>query len=357
VDKKDASPRVRPAAARKAGGSERLNIADIAALANVSTSAVSYALNGREGVGDETRKRILDIAAAANWRPNSAARSLIMARSSAVGIVNQYDPDKPALSAEFTGHFLVGLQDSLRREDVLLVMHMVDDVDAACGVYQRWLGERRVDGVLMLNPLLDDPRIAELERLGLPAVVVGDARRRSTLSSVWTDDAVATGLAVDHLVGLGHRRIVRIGGDPLFLHVDIRRRAFAKAMKDHGLVHDERFSAGATTVEEVIAAVRDPERPVTALVIEDSAEAVKLVSALMEHGVRVPEDVSVIAWDDESESTLVRPPLTVLRRDIEEYGRLAARALLDAIETGTKKHVRGSHTELIVRGSTAAPAR
>lgn len=325
-------------------------------MANVSTSAVSYALNGREGVGEETRKRILEIAAAANWRPNSAARSLIMARASAVGIVNQYDPDKPALSAEFTGRFLVGLQDSLRREDVLLVMHMVDDVDAACGIYQRWLGERRVDGVLMLNPLLDDPRIAELERLGLPAVVVGDARRRSTLSSVWTDDAIATGLAIDHLVELGHRAIARIGGDPLFLHVDIRRRAFAKSMKGHGLVPDERFVPGSTTVDDVITAVQHPEHPVTALVIEDSAEAVRIVSALMEHGVRVPEDVSVIAWDDESETTLVRPPLTVLRRDIEEYGRLSARALMDAIETDARKHVRGSHTELVVRGSTARPA-
>lgn len=326
-------------------------------MANVSTSAVSYALNGREGVGDETRKRILDIAAAANWRPNSAARSLIMARSSAVGIVNQYDPEKPALSAEFTGRFLVGLQDSLRREDVLLVMHMVDDVDAACGVYQRWLGERRVDGVLMLNPLLDDPRIAELERLGLPAVVVGDARRRSSLSSVWTDDAAATELAIDHLAELGHRSILRIGGDPLFLHVDIRRRAFAKAMKERGLEYDERFAAGSVPVDEVVAVLLDPDHSATALVIEDSAEAVRIVSALMEHGVRVPEDVSVVAWDDESETTLVRPPLTVLRRDIEEYGRLSARALLDAIESGEKKHVRGSRTELVVRGSTAAPSR
>jgi DNA-binding LacI/PurR family transcriptional regulator len=357
VDERGPSPRVRPRAARKDGGSERPNIADIAALAKVSTSAVSYALNGREGVADSTRQRILEIAASLNWRPNSAARSLMTERASAVGIVNLYDPTHPVLSAEFTGPFLVGLQHELRRHDMLLTMHMVDDYAGAQAVYRRWLGERRVDGVLVLNPTLVDSRLDELERLGMPTVVVGDVRRRPTLVSAWTDDAAATDLAVDHLVGLGHRAIGWIGGDPAFQHVDIRAKAFRRAMQRHGLAPDDRVGHDGPSWEGVAELVRDPKTPLTAVVIEDSEPALAAVTALSDLGVSIPDELSVIAWDDSSKTTLVRPSLTVLRRDIEEYGRAAARALVSAIDTGERKNIRGTHAELVQRESTAPRRR
>lgn len=357
MEERPAEPRVRPATVRRSNRSNRLNIADIAALANVSTSAVSYALNGRGGVAESTRQRILDIAAAENWRPNSAARALITERASAVGIVNQYNAATPILSAEFMGRFLVGVQHFLRERDVLLTMHMVDDFEAENRTYQRWLGERRVDGVFLLNPLVDDPRVRELERIGLPAVVIGDARRSSTLISAWTDDAAATELAVDHLVGLGHRSIGWIAGGSRFLHVDIRRRAFQDALARHGLEPDDRIVLAdgeevVGLVRDVARLVRDEVRPLTALIIEDTEISAGAVLRLTAAGVSVPAELSIVAWDDGSKSTLVHPALTVLSRDIEEYGRLAARALMTKIETGESDHVRNTPTELVERESS-----
>lgn len=364
MDEKPSAPRVRPVTARRARGSNRLNIVDIAALANVSTSAVSYALNGREGVAESTRQRILEIAAAANWRPNSAARALITERASAVGIVNQYNAVTPILSADFMGRFLVGVQHFLHERDVLLTMHMVDDFESENRTYQRWLGERRVDGVFLLNPMVDDPRMRELERIGLPAVVIGDARSSSTLVSAWTDDAAATQLAVDYLVDLGHRSIGWIAGESRFLHVDIRRRAFTEALAGHGLEPDDRIGLAGATVEDVAELVRDVVRlvrdetaPLTALIIEDAAVSIDVVLGIGAGGVSVPGEISIIAWDDDPKSTLVRPPLTVLRRDIEEYGRLAAQALMQEIDTGESGHVRNTPTVLVERGSSgSAPA-
>lgn len=359
MEERPSEPRVRPTSVRRSNRSNRLNIADIAALANVSTSAVSYALNGREGVAESTRQRILDIAAAENWRPNSAARALITERASAVGIVNQYNAVTPILSAEFMGRFLVGVQHFLRERDVLLTMHMVDDFEAENRTYQRWLGERRVDGVFLLNPLVDDPRVRELERIGLPAVVIGDARRSSTLMSAWTDDAAATELAVDYLVGLGHRSIGWIAGGSRFLHVDIRRRAFQDALARHGLEPDDRIAPADSPGEEVavlvrdaVRLVRDEVRPLTALIIEDTEISAGAVLGLTAAGVSIPAELSIVAWDDGSKSALVQPALTVLSRDIEEYGRLAARALMTKIETGDSDHVCNTPTELVERESS-----
>lgn len=364
MDEKPSARRVRPATVRRASGSNRLNIADIAALANVSTSAVSYALNGREGVAESTRQRILEIAAAANWRPSSAARALITERASAVGIVNQYNAVTPILSADFMGRFLVGVQHFLHERDVLLTMHMVDDIESENRTYQRWLGERRVDGVFLLNPMVDDPRVKELERIGLPTVIIGDARAASALVSAWTDDAAATQLAVDYLVDLGHRSIGWIAGESRLLHVDIRRRAFADALAGHGLEPDDRIGTGGATVDYVAELVRDVVRlvrneaaPLTALIIEDATVAIDVVLGIGAAGVSVPAELSIIVWDDDRKTTLVRPSLTVLKRDIEEYGRLAAHALMREIDTGEGEHVRSSATILIERGSSgSAPA-
>jgi DNA-binding LacI/PurR family transcriptional regulator len=347
--------RVRPRGATGQRQGERPNIADIAELANVSTSAVSYALNGREGVGEKTRQRILEIAAQLNWRPSSAARALVSEQASAVGVVTIYDPDAPVLSADFASRFLVGVQDELRRHDLLLTLQMVDDFDSANQVYRRWVGERRVDGVFVLNPVVDDPRLEVLPELRLPSVVVGDFRRKHPrVGSVWTDDSRGTDLAVDHLVGLGHRRIGRIGGEPHYQHVAIRRRAFARSLSRRGLTPDPRVQR-TTSVTQLADLLRGPD-PVTALLVDDTEAAIGAVVGLRELGLRVPEDLSVIVWDDDEKTVLVDPPLTVLRRDVTGYGRRAAQALIESIRTGEPSNALGAEAELVVRRSTAAPA-
>lgn len=348
-------PRVRPSA-RRADEGGRLNIADIAKLAKVSTSAVSYALNGRPGISDATRARILAIAEEAKWRPNRAAQALSTARSGAIGIVTRYDDDTPLWSAGFGGRFLAGALQELSQRDVGLNLHQVGDVEAELNVYRRWLGERRVDGVLLINPEHNDPRLPLLESLGLPAVVVGDTRRRSRLPCVWTDDAAAAEIAVEHLASLGHRHIARIGRNSQQLHYKIRARAFRRALAARdlpvGIEHLSPDQAGAEHVRELATAA---ETPLTAIVVEDNEYAIQLVERLSQAGLSVPEDLSILSWDDSRSASLITPHLTALNRDIFDYGRRCIDELLRFLETGEARSVCGSSTELVVRDSTVPP--
>lgn len=330
----------------------RLTIAEIAARAKVSPSAVSFALNGRPGVSPETRERILDVVREANWRPNYAAQALSRSRAGVIGVVTIRQPGQPLWSANFGGHFLAGVQAEIAEHGVLLILHTVASLEEEAQLYEEWLGERRVDGVLVINAHADDPRLPELERLDLPAVVVGDTRGLSSLSCAWTDDEEAARLAVRHLAKLGHQHVARIGGDPELLHFAIRERAFmAAARSERVRMHAETLYAGPETADKIRALATGPN-PLTAVIVEDLEFAVHLTGALVGAGVAVPDDVSVLAWDDGSSATLLTPALTVLSRDITQYGRLAAELLLDVIATGSHHRVAGTTTRLVVREST-----
>src|SRR5688572_8401025 len=150
----------------------RVTIRDIAERAGVSKGAVSYALNGRPGVSDTTRERILAIARELGWYPNRAARALSAARADACGLVLARPARTIALEPFFM-EFIAGVESELATRSVALTIQLVRDVDEEIAVYRRWWGEHRVDGVLMVDLRIDDPRVDVLTRLGLPAVVVG----------------------------------------------------------------------------------------------------------------------------------------------------------------------------------------
>jgi len=340
------------------GAARRLTIAEIAARAKVSPSAVSFALNGRPGISAQTRERILAVVREANWRPNYAAHALSTSRSGVIGVVTVRQPGQPLWSASFGGHFLAGVQAALAERGVLLILHTVASLEEEARLYEQWLGERRVDGVLVINPHVDDPRLPELERLGLPAVVVGDTRDTSSLSCVWTDDEAAARLAVEHLAALGHGHIGRIGGDAHLLHSRIRERAFLEAARSAGVtIQAETIDADGDAAAAVRAMAAEADHPLTAVIVEDLEFAVSLTSTLTTGGASVPGDVSVLAWDDGPSATLLTPSLTALRRDIAAYGRLAAEELLRVIDGEPPRSVLGTQTLLVERQSTGPAPR
>ncbi len=333
--------------------STRPSINDIARQAQVSTTAVSYALNDRPGVSESTRARILAIADNLGWRPSSAARSLHSAHTNALGLLS-IGPETG--SAYFLFEFLIGVQAELAEHDILLVLHTAADIDDANEIYRRWRAEHRVDGIILLNPFIDDSRIPLLTKLDIPSVIVGDARRSSTLPSVWTDDWHAARLAVAHLAGLGHRRIARIGLHPRFLHSKVRRRAVMAALGRAGLRSDLSADPNDIPADGLILRMLSADNPPTAVIFEDPTVAVRTTTALQNAGVHVPRDLSVIAWDETEPCRLVRPPLTTLHRDVREYGRRATRRLIAAVAGDmTGGHVKGTTTRLVIRDSTIPP--
>ncbi|WP_406049376.1 LacI family transcriptional regulator [Streptomyces virginiae] len=361
----------------------RPTIKDIARQAGVSESAVSFALNGRPGVSQDTRARIRRVAEELGWQPNSAARALSGERSGAVGLVLA----RPAHTLGVESFFLQlvsGIQEVLAAARTALLFQVVEDIDAECAVYRRWWAERRVDGVLVVDPRTSDPRPALLEALGLPAVTIGEAlpqedeggggidpaaagampaaaptARPAVLSSVRADDAGAMAQVLEYLHGLGHRRIVHVAGLPDLAHTVRRMESLRTEAARRGLGPDQVRSVltdysdteGAAATRRVLA---EPEPP-TALVYDNDVMAVAGSAVAAELGIPVPGRLSIVAWDDSALCRVTHPRLTALVRDTAGFGRLAAGELL-AVLAGAPPGVRISERpRLEPRESTAPP--
>ncbi|MFF4445865.1 LacI family DNA-binding transcriptional regulator [Streptomyces sp. NPDC001502] len=374
----------------------RPTIKDIARQAGVSESAVSFALNDRPGVSQDTRSRIRRVAEELGWQPNSAARALSGERSGAVGLVLA----RPAHTLGVESFFLQlvsGIQEVLSAARTALLFQVVEDIDAECAVYRRWWAERRVDGVLVVDPRTSDPRPALLEGLALPAVTIGEALSpaggavggfgdggvdgggrgpspvpspvpapasapapsSATLSSVRADDAGAMAQVLEHLYGLGHRRIVHVAGLPGLAHTVRRMESLRAEAARRGLgpdqvrsvVTDYSDAEGAAATRRVLA---EPDPP-TALVYDNDVMAVAGSAVAAELGIPVPGRLSIVAWDDSALCRVTHPRLTALVRDTPGFGRLAAEELL-AVLAGSPPGLRISERpRLEPRESTAPP--
>jgi len=336
---------------------KRPTIMDIARRAGVSKGAVSMALNGLPGVSEATRSRILEVARELDWHPNNAARALSAARSDAIGLVLA----RPArtLGAEpFFFQLLSGLQAELSPRRIALLLQVVEDQAAEMAVYRQWWSERRVDAVFLIDLRVDDARVALLEELGLPAMVIGGPGHHGRLPSVWADDARAMTQIVDHLAGLGHRRIARVAGLPDLLHTERRTEAFLAAVRGHGLdenpiiMTDYSGEQGAAATRRLLGSPRPP----TAIVYDNDVMAVAGVAVATELGVAVPASLSVVAWDDSPLCQLLHPPLTALTRDTFAFGAAAARSLLAVLDGDEGADVEDHVPLLVHRESTSAPS-
>ena len=332
---------------------QRVTISDIAKRAGVSKGAVSYALNGRPGVSQDTRERILLIADELGWYPNRAARALSAARADACGFVLAR-PAKILALEPFFMEFLAGVESELASHSIGLTIQLVEDVHEEITVYRRWWGERRVDGVLMVDLRIDDPRVDEVIRLGLPTVVIGGPLEDRALPAIWHDEATVVIEAVRYLAALGHSRIAHVTGVSGFVHTAKRADGFSTAMSDAGLIPasvatDYTPESGARATRTLLSAPRPP----TAIIYDSDLLAVTGLGVAQQMGFSVPEDLSIVGWDDSLISQVVHPPLTAITRDIESYGIAAARRMLAAIEGEAADDVETQRGELTIRGSTA----
>jgi DNA-binding LacI/PurR family transcriptional regulator len=335
---------------------KRATIADIARQAGVSKTQVSYALNGRAGVAEPTRQRILAVAEKAGFRANSSARALAGGPSRVVGLALQRPAQTLAVEPFFM-ELVGGLEAELSAHGFALLLQMVTDDRAETALYQQWASDRRVDGVLICDTRLDDERPALVSRLALPAIVIGPPVSGGSPPSVWSDDARPMTEAVEYLAALGHRRIARIAGLPELTHTAVRTVAFERICAERGLTEtavrwtDYTGGGGANATQELLSAAGRP----TALIYDNDIMAVAGLAVAQEIGLTVPADLSVIAWDDSPICALVHPTLTALAHDIGAYGAQAARQLLSLIAGGPPTTGQAEPAHLVPRGSTAPP--
>jgi DNA-binding LacI/PurR family transcriptional regulator len=324
-------------------------MADVAGRAGVSVMTVSRVLNGFPGVAEDTRQRVEEAVAALGYRANPAARVLAGGRSRTLGVIavetQQFGPS----------HMLYGIEAAARRAGhVLSFVTMAPGADEI-GATLDHLRAAHVEGVIVIapvRPVID--AVADLDA-DLPLVVVGGDPSVRT-STVTIDQEAGARMATAHLLGLGHRTVHHVSGPADWIDATERQRAWAETVEAHG-APPGRFVEGDWTAQGGYAAgtqlAQDPT--VTAVFAANDQTALGILRALHEHGRSVPDDVSVVGYDDIPEAAYLVPPLTTVRQDLGEVGRRGVELLLALVDGGpAQRHVMVA-PELIVRASSAPP--
>jgi DNA-binding LacI/PurR family transcriptional regulator len=256
----------------------------------------------------------------------------------------------------FYMEFVSGVESVLTDRSCSLLLRLVRTVDEEVGVQDAWWRGRQVSGSILVDFRADDPRVAAAGRLGMPVVAVGHPSLTGGLTSVWTDDATAVAEAVRYLAALGHRRIARVGGAAALGHTAIRTAAFDQVAQELRLAGARQVAtdfsgdAGARATRSLLAGAGG-DRP-TAIVYDNDIMAVAGLSVAAEMGVRVPEEVSLLAWDDSQLCRLTRPTLSAMSHDVYGFGAEVARTLFEVIGGGGESHPVATPV-LVPRGSTA----
>ncbi|MER7900874.1 LacI family DNA-binding transcriptional regulator [Streptomyces sp. NPDC096046] len=334
----------------------RVTIKDVAARAGVSKGAVSLAFNHKPGLSEATRDRIFLAARELGWAPSLTARTLAGSRVDVVGLA-VCRPARVLGLEPWYMEFVSGVQSVLTEHSSSLLLRLVRNMDEEVVVQEAWWRGRQIGGSILVDFRADDPRPALAERLGMPVVAVGHPSLTGGLTSVWTDDATAVTEAARYLAALGHRRIARVGGAAELGHTAIRTAAFDEAAGALALAGawqvatDFSGDAGARATRSLLTAAPG-DRP-TAIVYDNDIMAVAGLSVAAEMGLRVPQDVSLLAWDDSQLCRLTHPTLSAMSHDVHGFGAEVARTLFSVLTGGEA----GSHPVptpvLTPRGSTA----
>lgn len=332
-----------------------LSIKDLARLARVSHSTVSRALANSPFVNRETAERIRRIAKEAGYRPNSIGRSLATRRTNTIGFV------VTTVADPFVAEVAAGIEDVARQHGyAVFLANSNADPEREVAVV-RSFQERRVDGVIVMASRVGGLYMPLLAQLDVPIMLVDNQHPGQFAHSISIDDQAGAAKVADHLIGLGHRRIAYIG-DRFGMQSDTDRMAgYTRALNAAGiqvqsayLVQGNGSAAGGLEAMQHLMSLSP--RP-TAVFCYNDMTAIGGLRALHQAGIRVPAEVSVAGFDDLAITPYLEPPLTTLRQPKAEMGREAATVLLELLQ-GKKREVRISVPgELIVRESTAAPAK
>lgn len=320
-------------------------IRDVANAAGVSASTVSRAFGRPEKVDDDTRERILSSARALDYQPNRAAQSLITGRTGNIGIV------VPDLGNPFFPSVVKGAQTRAHELGYSVLLADTDEDAAAEPLLVRGLA-RQVDGLILCAPRMSDRELLEAQEQ-CPIVLVN--RRVSGVPAVTIDNAGGMGQVVNHLHALGHQRVGYVAGPASSYSNLERQEAAEKHLAAAGLVYvligayEPSFDGGARAADAVLLA------DVSAVVVYNDVMAIGLVSRLTGYGVSIPAELSIIGFDDIPIASMVTPPLTTVRIEREQAGRMAIEHLRDLLmaRRGQIDPPPELGTELVVRGSSA----
>lgn len=325
-----------------------ITLETVAAEAGVSPSTVSRIINGTATVSDARRAAVEQAIAKFNFQPNPAARGLATGRSLTIGVVTQ------AIDSPFYSEGLRGIEIFLQEQGYapLFMSGNWNEQDEARCLSQ--LIARRVDGIIFFAGRLSNKDLAVYAKQ-LPVVVTGRSLKGSGLFSLKVDDQGGAALATRHLIGLGHRKIAFIGGPSDHSDAQERLEGYKQTLTEANIPFNPKMVAEGDFREEggvkAVNWLLDSGAKFTALFCANDQMAHGVYLGLSQRGLSVPEDVSVVGFDDLVASSYMLPPLTTIRQSVLALGQCSASAVLQMIN-GQRPRVSLPPVELIVRQST-----
>jgi len=334
-----------------------VTLKDVAAAANVSRATAARALNSYGYVGDETAQRVLEVADSLGYRANRVAQALRRGQLPIVGFVPG-DIQNP-----FFARIAHDLEVELRKQHHnLLIASSEEDVEQEKELLES-LRSLSVRGfVLAPTSATDNQHVVKLARDGAPIVLIDRVAKNVRCDSVVVDNEGGAREVVDYLVANGHRRIALLRDESRISTAQERLAGYQNSLQEHGIALDETLiGVSRSTVEHAIEATirlfSRRDRP-TALFTVDSLMTQGALLALRSMGLSIPQDVSLVGFDDFDLATFTDPQITVVAQPIAEIGPLAAKLLLDRLggKRAAPRHIRFP-TRLIIRGSVSHPKK
>lgn len=335
---------------------KRVTSQDVANLAGVSRTTVSMVLNDVKGVSisSATRQRVRDAANKLGYVPNATAQALATRRAKAIGLVMTRSPHHIA-SDTFLPQILGGLLDVIRQHKFRLLIESVEE-ERQESIYLELARAKHIDGMILLTPRIDDKGLKKLEEVGIPTVLMGHLNG-SNLYSVDVDNRMAAKNATQYLIDLGHSRIACIANaHPLYSAAPDRVLGYRDALISAGILPDDNLirhadfspQSGFACMQSLLSSKEE----FSAVFVASDNVAMGAKSALRESDLHIPDDISIIGFDDIPWAPYSDPPLTTVRMPAQELASEACLLLLDLMKGSApeKKDV-VLDTELIIRQS------
>ena len=324
---------------------------DVAQLAGVSHQTVSRVINSHPSIRDSTRQRVLDAMDQLHYRPNRAARALVTARSRTIGVLST-----SAASLYGPVSSINAIQDAGRAAGYYVAVAQLPDLgEEAIAAGLDHLLSQSVEGVIVIAPQGVVLEQLETARLDVPSVTL-QGGATAVARELTVDQVAGARAATRHLVNLGHRRIAHISGPLAWSEAQARVQGCRAELAEAGL-DEPVVLEGDWTAESGYRQGLDLLRRggITAVFTSNDQMALGLYHAAYELGLRIPEELSVVGFDDTPEAAHYWPPLTTVLQDFDELGRRSVESLVAEIEGGAEPSVVSLTPQLIVRGSTGTP--
>ena len=337
-------------------GGKRTTIIDVAERARVSAKTVSRVLNGEPHVTVELQERVRAAAEALNYHPNILAQGLVRRRSYLIGLV--YENPSPSYVVELQKGVLERIKDERYRMVVIPVRSVAEHAKEVVGL----LRSAAIDGVVIAPPASDHPVVLhDLQAVQMPFARIAPTHMLEIGPGTLIDDVTAAREIAAYVIGLGHRDIGIIKGDPAHAASQARMLGYTQAFEEAGLtvrpkwVESGRFSfdSGFEAAQRLLGGKRRP----TAILAQNDDMAAGAMTAARDLGLNIPQDLSIVGYDDSEVSRIVWPRLTTVRQPVFEMAVSATDMLLAQLENRPYAHETRHRPEMLLRDSAAPPPK